>query len=148
MFNFDHAKVTSMKTLSINRLILAIGIPALIIMVLFALTKTQLLIEKPTIGAFAISFDLLITVPCIYYIIIRNSKISPLTLFPMVIATMWLPHWYSRAKTNIIWNCSNDMPFHWLNLVLSYWLSEGSADLSDLIRWLAKLNTISTPFYN
>lgn len=88
MFNFDHAKVTSMKTLSINRLILAIGIPALIIMVLFALTKTQLLIEKPTIGAFAISFDLLITVPCIYYIIIRNSKISPPTLFPMVIATM------------------------------------------------------------
>lgn len=88
MLNFDHAKVTSMKTLSINRLILAIGIPALIIMVLFALTKTELLIEKPTFGAFAISFDLLITVPCIYYIIIRNSKISPLTLFPMVIATM------------------------------------------------------------
>lgn len=73
------------KALRLNRLLISLGIPFLIILILALLTKSTMFSNNSSIGSFAITFDLLITVPIIYFLLIRKSKIPVTTIVPILI---------------------------------------------------------------
>lgn len=82
--------------LQINRTWFSFGIPLLMVLGLSLLCKSSFLPNNPTLGAFAVTFDLLLTVPLIYFFLIRKSKIPAITILPavilgLVIATYILP---------------------------------------------------------
>lgn len=73
------------NTFQINRTWISLVIPFLIILILVLLSKSTFLADYPSIGSFAITFDLLITAPFIYYFLIRKSKIPVTTVVPILI---------------------------------------------------------------
>lgn len=76
------------KYLQLNRLLISLGIPFLIILFLAFLTKSTIFSDHPSIGSFAITFDLLITIPIIYFLLIRKSKIPVTTVVPVMIVSL------------------------------------------------------------
>lgn len=73
------------NTFQINRTWISLGIPFLIILILVLLSKSTFLADHPSVGSFAITFDLLITAPLVYYFLIRKSKIPVTTVVPILI---------------------------------------------------------------
>jgi hypothetical protein len=58
---------------------------------LFVLASSQLLERAPALGSFGITFDLLVTIPAAFYLmVVRPRKLSWLTLVPCVIASGWV----------------------------------------------------------
>lgn len=76
------------NTNQINRTWVSLGIPFLSILVLVLLTRSAFLVNNPSVGAFAITFDLLITVPFVYYLLIRKSKIPVTTVAPVLVIAL------------------------------------------------------------
>ena len=64
------------------------GTPIIAIMVLLfvsvLITQTQILLDNKAV-AFAVTFDLLIGIPVIYYLLIKNTSIHKTTVIPLVI---------------------------------------------------------------
>jgi len=73
------------KTLHQKRNLISLGIPFLIILVLVFLSKSTFFSSNPSLSSFAITFDLLITVPFVYFLLIRKSKIPITTIVPILI---------------------------------------------------------------
>jgi hypothetical protein len=73
------------NTFQIKRTWISLGIPFSIILILVLLSKSTFLVDNPAIGSFAITFDLLITAPLVYYLLIRKSKIPVTTVVPILI---------------------------------------------------------------
>ena len=84
------------KSFSINQNLIIFGILALIIGVLVLLAKSPIYTSSPELLSIGITFDLLITAPLIYLLLIRKTSISNLTLVPvlivgMIVGTLLLP---------------------------------------------------------
>lgn len=73
------------NTFQINSPWISLGTPFLIILTLVFLSKSTFLVANPSVGSFAITFDLLITAPLVYYLLIRKSKIPVTTVLPILI---------------------------------------------------------------
>ena len=73
------------KTKSIQNIILSLGIPFLIIGLMIAISKSSAFQTNQSILSTAITFDLLLIVPFIYFLLIRNTKIPKTTVIPFVI---------------------------------------------------------------
>lgn len=85
------------KILQPNKQLFLLTIPFSIILFLVFFSQTQIFIKSPSEFSLAITIDLLLSVPIIYYLIIRKTKIPKTTVVPVLIAgvivgTYTLPH--------------------------------------------------------
>lgn len=71
-------------TIPINRNLINFGIPLLLLGILILLMKSSFLNGNDTLN-FAITADLLLTVPFVYFLLIRKSKIPNTTVIPVMI---------------------------------------------------------------
>lgn len=76
------------NTFQINRQLIALGIPFVIIFFLVFLTKSPIFNSNPSIFSLAITLDFLLTVPIIYYLLIKKTKIPGTTVVPILIASL------------------------------------------------------------
>ena len=73
------------KTIYFQKYLLIFGIPLLIIGLMVLITKTSLFQMNPDSLAIGITFDLLLTTPFVYYLLIRKTKIPKTTVVPFLI---------------------------------------------------------------
>lgn len=73
------------KTINIQKNLIIFGIPLLILILMFLITKSPLFKTNPDYLAIGITFDLLLTVPFIYFLLIRKTNIPKTTVFPFII---------------------------------------------------------------
>lgn len=71
------------KALTLNRKIVNFGVPSSIFVALIFLTKSTLFKENNVLNL-AVTIDLLISVPFIYYLLIRKSNIRKATIIPVI----------------------------------------------------------------
>ena len=84
------------RTLNLHKSLIAFGIPILIIGMMIALAKSSIFTTNPNTLSIGITFDLLLTVPVIYFMLIRKTSIPKTTvvlflIVGMVICTLILP---------------------------------------------------------
>ncbi|OIQ30862.1 MAG: hypothetical protein BM564_01225 [Bacteroidetes bacterium MedPE-SWsnd-G2] len=84
------------KTISPNKNLIIIGIPLLIIGILVLIAQSSNFKANPNSLSIGITADLLLTVPVIYFLLIRKTSIPKTTVLPflilgMVICTMIIP---------------------------------------------------------
>ena len=72
------------KHLNLNRNILAFAVPLILFSILILLIKSSLMAGNDTLDL-AISADLLLTVPLLYFLIIRKTEIPKTTVVPVMI---------------------------------------------------------------
>ena len=72
------------RTIQINRNLINFGIPLALIGTLILLMKSSFLIGNDTLN-FAITVDLLLIVPLVYFLLIRKSEIPNTTVIPVMI---------------------------------------------------------------
>lgn len=99
------------KTVSIQKYLAIFGIPFLIIGLMVFIAKTSLFQLDPNSLAIGITFDLLLTVPFIYFLLIRKTNIPkttviPFLIFGIVICSLILPsenhHYLNLFKTWVL----------------------------------------------
>ncbi|WP_072403811.1 hypothetical protein [Flaviramulus basaltis] len=73
------------KTINIQKNLIIFGIPLLILILMFLITKSSLFQMNPDYLAIGITFDLLLTVPFIYFLLIRKTNIPKTTVVPFII---------------------------------------------------------------
>jgi len=73
------------KTISIQKYLIIFGIPMLIIGLMIFISKTSLFKLNPDNLAIGITIDLLLTVPFIYFLLIRKTNIPKTTVVPFLI---------------------------------------------------------------
>ncbi|GGK57798.1 MULTISPECIES: hypothetical protein [Flavobacteriaceae] len=73
------------KTKNLQRNLITFGIPALIIALMVLITKISIFQLNPNYLAIGIIFDLLFTVPFLYFLLIRKSDIPKTTVVPFLI---------------------------------------------------------------
>lgn len=76
------------KILQVQKSIFILGIPMLIIGILVLLTQSAVFQSHTNSLAIAITFDLLLTVPFIYFLLIRKTNIPKTTVVPFLILGM------------------------------------------------------------
>lgn len=84
------------KTINIYKNLVIFGIPLLIIGLIILIAKSPIFINNPNKLAIGITFDLLLTVPFVYFLLIRKTKIPkttvvPFLIFGMIICSIILP---------------------------------------------------------
>ncbi|MFD2565418.1 hypothetical protein [Aquimarina rubra] len=84
------------KTLGLHKNLLIFGIPILIIGMMVILAKSSFFTANPNTLSIGITFDLLLTVPIIYFMLIRKTSIPKTTILPffvigMIICSIILP---------------------------------------------------------
>ncbi len=72
------------RTLNINRSLINFGIPLILLGILVFLMKSSILPQNSAISL-AITLDLLLTVPLVYFLLIRKSNIPKTTVVPVMI---------------------------------------------------------------
>lgn len=72
-------------TLKIHKNLLIFGIPILIIGLMITLAKSSIFTTNPDTLSIGITFDLLLTVPIIYFLSIRKTSIPKTTVLPFLI---------------------------------------------------------------
>ena len=82
------------KTLNKNTLIY--GIPSLMVLIFLFIIKSSLFKTNPNLISFGVTFDLLFSIPFIYYLFIRKTKISNSTVsilltVNLILATFFIP---------------------------------------------------------
>ncbi|MET4081466.1 hypothetical protein ABIB40_001412 [Pedobacter sp. UYP30] len=70
--------------LSINRSLLNYGLPSILFAALILLTKTAIFKETHVLSL-AVTFDSLISVPLVYFLLIRKSEIKKATIIPVIL---------------------------------------------------------------
>lgn len=99
------------NTITFQKKVMIFGIPLLIIMLIIFITKTPLFQMNPDHLATGITFDLLITTPFIYFLLIRKTNIPKTTIVPfliigIVICSLILPtenqHYLNLFKTWVL----------------------------------------------
>ncbi|TQI71116.1 hypothetical protein JM79_2042 [Gramella sp. Hel_I_59] len=73
------------KTINLQKNLIIFGIPFLIIGLMIFIAKSQLFINNSNNLATGITFDLLLTVPFIYFLLIRKTNIPKTTVIPFLI---------------------------------------------------------------
>jgi len=73
------------KTINLQKNLIIFGIPFLIIGLMIFIAKSQLFINNSNNLATGITFDLLLTVPFIYFLLIRKTNIPKTTVVPFLI---------------------------------------------------------------
>ncbi|WP_250434349.1 hypothetical protein [Hanstruepera flava] len=76
------------KLIRLHKNVLIIGIPLLIIGMMILITKSSVFEEYPKSLSTAITFDLLLTVPFIYYLLIRKTRVPKITVVPLLVIGM------------------------------------------------------------
>jgi len=76
------------KTLNFQKSLIIFGIPVLIIGMMVVLSKSSIFITNPNSLSIGITFDLLLTVPVIYFLLIRKTSIPKTTVVPFLIIGM------------------------------------------------------------
>ncbi|WP_196893090.1 hypothetical protein [Aureivirga marina] len=84
------------QTLNLQKISLIFGIPILLYGCTILLSKSSVFAANPNLLSIGITFDLLLTTPLIYFLLIRKTKIPkttviPLTVLGIVIGTYILP---------------------------------------------------------
>lgn len=73
------------KTISLQKNLIIFGIPLFFIGMMVLITKSQAFISNPDVLSIAITVDLLLTVPFIYFLLIRKTKVPKTTVVPFLI---------------------------------------------------------------
>ncbi|MBX2930572.1 MAG: hypothetical protein KF781_01355 [Chitinophagaceae bacterium] len=73
------------KFASPNRVLIALSVPLLIILFVLFITYNNLINTSQPFLSFAITFDLLITAPIIYFLLIRKTKVPVTTVIPILV---------------------------------------------------------------
>ncbi|MHA7057032.1 hypothetical protein ACWGOQ_0007425 [Aquimarina sp. M1] len=89
-------------TSSFQKSLAVFGIPLFIIGLMIVIVKSSIFRNNPDELAIGITFDLLLTVPLVYFLLIRKTKIPKITIVPflvlgLIICTLVLPsenHYY------------------------------------------------------
>jgi K+ transporter len=68
------------KAINLKSNLVAFGTPLLIMLKMVFITKSALFKSNPDIGSFGVTFDLLLTTPLIYYLLIRKKNIPKITI--------------------------------------------------------------------
>ncbi|UAN00091.1 hypothetical protein K8354_12710 [Polaribacter litorisediminis] len=76
------------RTLHIHKNLTTFGIPILIIGMMIILAKSSIFITNPDVLSIGITFDLLLTVPVIYFMLLRKTSIPKTTVVPFLIIGM------------------------------------------------------------
>lgn len=76
------------RTLNFQKNLLIFGIPILIIVMMIILAKSSIFSQSPSSLSTGITFDLLLTVPLIYFMLIRKTSIPKTTIVPFLIIGM------------------------------------------------------------
>jgi len=76
------------RTLNLHKNLIIFGIPILIIGMMIILAKSSIFITNPNTLSIGITFDLLLTVPVIYFLLIRKTSIPKTTVVPFLIIGM------------------------------------------------------------
>lgn len=84
------------KTINFHKTLLIIGVPLLIVGAMILLANTSLFRSNPDGLAIGITFDLLLTVPLAYFLLIRKTTIPkttvvPFLIFGVIVCSMILP---------------------------------------------------------
>lgn len=72
------------RTINLNRNLIAFGVPLSLLMILIFLIKSSILQGNDTLNL-AITADLLLTVPLVYFLLIRKTEIPKTTVIPVMI---------------------------------------------------------------
>ncbi|MGC6479422.1 MAG: hypothetical protein ACON42_03485 [Flavobacteriaceae bacterium] len=78
------------RTLNLQKNLIIFGIPVLIIGLMIILAKSSIYITNPNTLSIGITFDLLLTVPFIYFMLIRKTSIPKTTVIPFLIIGMFV----------------------------------------------------------
>jgi hypothetical protein len=73
------------KIYNLKRNLIIFGIPFLIIGIMFAITKSPVFNTNPSSLSAGITFDLLFTVPIVYFFLIRKTSIPNITVMPFLV---------------------------------------------------------------
>ena len=73
------------RTIKLNRSLFTFGILLLILLLLVLFSKSAIFFTNPNVFSLAITLDLLLTVPFIYCLLIRKTKIPNTTVVPIII---------------------------------------------------------------
>lgn len=73
------------KAISIQKNLIIFGIPLLIIGLMVLIVKSSMFINSPNELSIGITFDLLLTVPLVYFLLIRKTKIPKTTVVPFLV---------------------------------------------------------------
>ena len=73
------------KAISHQKSLVTVGIPLLIIGLMVVIAKSSMFINNPSELSIGITFDLLLTVPLVYFLLIRKTKIPKTTVIPFLI---------------------------------------------------------------
>ena len=84
------------NAINIQKNLIIFGIPLLIIGLMILIVKSSMFIDRPNELSIGITFDLLLTVPLVYFLLIRKTKIPKTTVIPflilgLIICTLILP---------------------------------------------------------
>ena len=84
------------KAIKIQKNLVIFGIPMLIIGLMILIVKSSIFINNPNELSIGITFDLLLTVPLVYFLLIKKTKIPKTSVVPflilgLVICTLILP---------------------------------------------------------
>ena len=73
------------KTFNLEKNLIIFGIPLIIIGMIVFISKSMIFNANPSILSIGITFDLLLTVPFVYFLLIRKTKIPKTTVVPFLI---------------------------------------------------------------
>ncbi|MFD1316735.1 hypothetical protein [Namhaeicola litoreus] len=73
------------KAITIQKSLIIFGLPMFIIALMVILAKSSMFVNNPNEISIGITFDLLLTVPLVYFLLIRNTKIPKTTVVPFLI---------------------------------------------------------------
>lgn len=73
------------KAINLQKNLMIFGIPLLIIGLLVFITKSNIFSTNPTTLSIGVTFDLLLTVPLVYFLLIRKTNIPKTTVVPFLI---------------------------------------------------------------
>jgi len=85
------------KTANINRNFFIIGIPFLLFLISVLLMKSSMF-QNNKVLSLAVTVDILITTPLIYYFLIRNTKVPKTTVVPILIIGITLGSYFMPSE--------------------------------------------------
>jgi hypothetical protein len=85
------------RTILFNRNLIAFGIPLMLLGIIIVLMQTTVLSGNDTLNL-AITIDLLLTVPLVYFLLIRKSEIPKTTVVPVMIIGLLIGSYFLPAE--------------------------------------------------
>ncbi len=91
------------RTIILNRNLINFGIPFGLLAILILLIRAPFLIGNDTLNL-AVSIDLLLTVPLVYYLLIRKSKVPKTTTIPVMVAGLLIGSFFLPKESQTYLN--------------------------------------------